>query len=61
VRMDFPATSETGVMQDRTGSSSINTVHEPHNPIPQLNFVPVKPSMSRNTHNNGMDSFTSTV
>ena len=47
--MALPATAETGVMQERVGSPSTRTVHEPHMPMPQPNFVPVRPSSSRST------------
>ena len=38
--MALPATVETGVMQERVGWPSTRTVHEPHTPMPQPNFVP---------------------
>src|SRR5690606_5366665 len=41
----LPAISPTAVMHDLTGSLSISTVHEPQNPIPQPNLVPVRPKL----------------
>src|SRR6202521_2627514 len=57
----FPATLETGVMQDRVTSPLMCTVHAPHSAIPQPNFVPVMFSVSRSTHRSGMSGLTSTV
>src|SRR5215831_15417481 len=37
------------------------TVHAPHSCIPQPNFVPVMPSVSRNTQSRGICGTTSTV
>src|ERR1700722_17014414 len=56
----FPATDETGVMQERVASPSICTVQAPHRAIPQPNFVPVMPRVSRRTHNSGIFGGTST-
>ena len=47
-------TAPTGSMQERTGLPSICTVQAPHWAMPQPNFVPVMPSMSRRTQSNGM-------
>src|SRR5258705_13197000 len=41
------------VMQERVGVSSRCTVHAPQSAIPQPNFVPVMPNMSRSTHSSG--------
>src|SRR3569833_4493676 len=51
----------TGIWQDQIGRPSRCTVHAPHCAMPHPNFVPVMPSTSRNTHNSGMLSGTSTV
>jgi hypothetical protein len=56
----FPETFETGVLQERCAWPSTWTVHAPHNPIPQPNLVPVKPSVSRRTQSNGIWGTTST-
>ena len=56
----FPATDETGVMQERVASPSICTVQAPQRAMPQPNFVPVMPSVSRKTHNSGIFGGTST-
>ena len=40
---------------------STNTVHAPHTDIPQPNFVPVMPKISRKTHSSRMSELTSTV
>src|SRR5450755_1400959 len=57
----FPATVETGVMQDRVGWPLICTVQAPHRAMPQPNLVPVMPSVSRKAHNKGICGTTSTV
>src|SRR5450631_1939744 len=57
----LPATAETGVMHERCGCPSITTVQAPHRPMPQPNFVPVRPSVSRRTQSNGMAGTASTV
>jgi hypothetical protein len=41
-------------MQERTGLPSICTVQAPHWALPQPNFVPVMPRMSRRTQSSGM-------
>src|SRR5882757_2992517 len=56
----FPATLETGVMQDRVASPLMCTVHAPQSAIPQPNFVPVIFSVSRSTQSSGMSGLTST-
>src|SRR5574340_630990 len=50
----LPATSETGVMQDRVASPSTWTVQAPHRAMPQPNLVPVMPNVSLRTHNRGV-------
>src|ERR1700752_449915 len=47
--------------QERTGLPSMCTVQAPHCAMPQPYFVPVIPSISRSTHNNGMSSGASKV
>src|SRR6202035_482761 len=47
-------TAPTGSMQDRTGLPSICTVQAPHWAMPQPNFVPVMPRMSRRPQSRGM-------
>ena len=47
VRIVFPAAAATGVLQDRTALPSTITVQLPHWAIPQPNFVPVRPTVSR--------------
>src|SRR5262249_18933696 len=50
----LPTAMAAGTLHDRTGWPSICTVHAPHCPMPQLNFVPVRPTSSRITHSNGV-------
>jgi hypothetical protein len=50
----FPATFARDVLQERIASPFARTVHDPHNPCPQPNFVPVNASSSRNTHKRGV-------
>jgi hypothetical protein len=50
-----------GVMQERVASPSMCTVHAPHKAMPQPNFVPVIPIVSRKTHSSGILGLTSTV
>ena len=52
--------SETAVWQERTASPLRWTVHAPHKPAPQPNFVPVICRCSRMTHNSGVSFGTST-
>ena len=54
------ATLPTGVMQERVGRPPTCTVQAPHMPIPQPNFVPVRPIASRITQSSGVSSSTST-
>src|SRR5262245_30706551 len=53
-------TSSTGMTQERNGIPFRCTVQAPQRALPQPNFVPVMPSTSRSTHNNGMSPSTST-
>src|ERR1700738_5344524 len=53
-------TAFTRVTHQRMGCPSRCTVHAPHNAMPQPNLVPVRPSVSRSTHSNGMSGSTST-
>src|ERR1700739_2488368 len=57
----FPATLETGVMQERVASPLMCTVHAPQSAIPQPNFVPVMFSVARSTQRSGICGSTSTV
>src|SRR5258708_27604898 len=50
----LPATAESGMEQERTGSPSRCTVQAPHWAIPQPNLVPVRWSESRSTHRRGV-------
>src|SRR5260370_2020726 len=43
-------------MQERTARPSMCTVHAPHMPMPQPNFVPLSPISSRMTHRSGVSS-----
>src|SRR6266478_8137265 len=56
----FPATLETGVMQERVASPLMCTVQAPQSAMPQPNFVPVMFSVSRSTQRSGMSGLTST-
>src|SRR2546426_8397049 len=58
VVMFFPATCDTGVEHERTGLPSTWTVHAPHSPAPQPNFVPVSCSVSRRTQSRGVSGET---
>ena len=44
------------VTHERTALPLIWTVHAPHSAMPQPNFVPVSPSVSRKTQNSGMSA-----
>ena len=46
----LPATGLTGTWHDRVATPSICTVQAPHWAMPQPYLVPVRPSVSRNTH-----------
>ena len=50
----LPARLETGVTQERTACPLTWTVHAPHSAMPQPNFVPVMPSVSRRYHSKGI-------
>src|SRR5579872_483851 len=52
--MRFPATSASAVLHERIGSPFASTVHEPQNPRPQPNFVPVMARSSRKTQSSGV-------
>src|SRR5437879_10779504 len=56
--MFFPATCDTGIEHERTGLPSTWTVHAPHSPAPQPNFVPVSCSVSRRTQSRGVSGET---
>ena len=44
VRIGLPMAVEAGTLQERTGRPATCSVHAPHWPMPQLNFVPVSPT-----------------
>src|ERR1700738_2850280 len=50
----------TGNTHERTARPSRWTVQAPHWATPHPNLVPVRPTISRNTHNSGMSAGTST-
>ena len=57
-----PGFSEpSGTWQERIASPSIWTVQAPHWAMPQPYLVPVRPSVSRSTHNSGVSGSTSTL
>ena len=56
VVMSASPTLPTGVMHDRVARPPTWTVQAPHMPMPQPNFVPVSPTMSRITHSSGVSS-----
>src|SRR5215471_8572904 len=57
----FPAILDIGVPQERLATPLICTVQAPQSCRPQPNFVPVNPSVSRNTHSSGIWGGTSTL
>src|SRR6266852_4883267 len=57
----FPATLETGVIQDRVISPLMCTVQAPQSAMPHPNFVPVMFKVSRRTQSSGISGLTSTV
>ena len=59
--MALPSADDTGYVHDRMARPSTMTVHAPQAAMPQPNFVPVMPSVSRSTHNSGVSPSTSTV
>src|ERR1700730_3603137 len=61
VMMGWFAAADTGVWQLRTALPFRCTVHAPHWPIPQPNFVPFSFRTSRITHKRGISAGTSTV
>ena len=54
------AAALTGVRHERTACPSRCTVQAPHSAAPQPYLVPVRPSVSRSTHSNGVSESTST-
>src|SRR3954452_5034429 len=58
--LDSPMLS-IAVMQERTAEPSRCTVQATHSAIPEPNFVPVMPRMSRRTHSSGVSPSTSTL
>jgi hypothetical protein len=61
VSIFFPSAAETGKEQLRIAWPSNRTVQAPQVPMPQPYLVPVKPTCSRITHNNGVSGSTSTA
>src|SRR6266849_2415016 len=57
----FPATAETGVIQERVISPLMCTVQAPQSAMPHPNFVPVMFKVSRRTQSSGISGLTSTV
>src|SRR5712691_8735171 len=57
----LPVTLRACVKQERTALPLTCTVHAPHSAMPQPNFVPVMPRVSRKTHSSGISGLTSTV
>ena len=57
----FPETKMKGVMQLLTATPSTWTVHAPHNPAPQPNFVPLSPNSSLSIQSNGVAPSASTL
>src|SRR6266481_2611754 len=53
-------TALTGIEQDLVATPSMWTVQAPHWAMPQPYLVPVRPSVSRNTHSSGVSGSTST-
>src|ERR1700734_4095635 len=49
-----PASEPTGRTQERTACPSTCTVQAPHCAMPQPNFVPVRPTISRSTQSSGV-------
>src|SRR2546425_11647549 len=56
----LPATAATGSTQLRVATPSKWTVHAPHCAMPQPNFVPVRPSVSRSTQSSGVSGLSVT-
>ena len=54
VVMSAPSILPIGVEQDRTAFPFSRTVHAPQSAMPQPNFVPVSPRMSRRYHSSGI-------
>src|ERR1035438_10622049 len=61
VMICLPATSLTGVEQDRTACLSTMTVQAPQKASPHPNLVPVRPRSERSTHNSMRSSSTFTL
>src|SRR3954452_20146931 len=47
-------TALSGTWQERVATPSMCTVQAPHWAMPQPYFVPVRPKVSRSTHNSGV-------
>src|ERR1700761_9198933 len=61
VVMGWLVTADAGMEQERMGLPLSRTVQAPHWAIPQPNFVPVRPMMSRMTQRSGIFSSASIV
>src|SRR5262249_52002661 len=61
VVMFLPATDDIAAPHERVATPLIWTVQAPQSCTPQPNFVPVRPSVSRKTHNSGICAGTSTL
>ena len=57
----LPSAAELGRVHVRTARPSSRTVHAPHAEMPQPNFVPVRPSVSRSAHRSGISGSTSSA
>ena len=56
-----PSTVPIGLEQERMAFPFCNTVQAPHSAMPQPNFVPVSPRMSRRYHSSGISGSPSKV
>src|SRR3989441_4770332 len=56
----LPPTAATGRTQVRVATPSKWTVHAPHCAMPQPNFVPVRPRVSRSTQSSGVSGLSVT-
>src|SRR5947209_15547325 len=57
----LPCTCETAIWHERVALPSTCTVHVPHRPEPQPNFVPVSLRCSRSTHSSGVSGSAATL
>src|SRR2546430_10468864 len=61
VVISWPAASDTRFTQERMASPLRWTVQAPQSAMPQPYLVPVRPSVSRNTHSSGVLGSTSAL